>query len=128
MCFYNFFLYIGIPLHPPFGQGIIWAFYGLNYDDFSVDVQKIDMYMNDTTASYLAVVGVLYSLVVAHLFACAQEKLRKIQDMVIFEVSSVRRIIQMVKSLDASTLGNMNSGAVVRHKCTFVCTLVFFCF
>ena len=83
---------------------ILKGFYGLNQldpNDFSLDTELIDKHLNDTTASYLAVVGVIYSLVVAHLLGYASEKYNNITSHLNAELSGIGQLVQMIKTVQA---------------------------
>ena len=55
---------------------LIKCFYGTDLSDsenYLVDKEMVDAYLNNVTASYLSVVGVVYSLVVAFLLQSAND-------------------------------------------------------
>jgi hypothetical protein len=72
--------------------------------------EMLDSHLNDVAASYLSVVGVIYSLLIAHLLNVANDKYTVITDLFITEVAGVRQILQMLKTIKT------NSSATLKEK------------
>jgi hypothetical protein len=92
-------------------QNILKAFYGLPTDipgDFAIDVAVFEQHANEVVGSYLSVVGVLYSLVVAHLLGSANTKFVEITNDLIKEVATVERLLQLINTISINhTEGNV---------------------
>ena len=74
-----------------------------NPDGFQIMGGLITTYLNDSAASYLSVVGVVYSLVIAYLIQRAGDKILGLSSLLAEETSGVRNIIQMIKLISSSS-------------------------
>jgi hypothetical protein len=79
-------------------QVLLWAFYGES-DDFSYNITKVEKFLNDAVNTYLAVVGVIYSLVVAHLLTIASDKSKRVSEDFIAEMTAVRQTVLLLRSM-----------------------------
>lgn len=62
-------------------QFMLQAFYGADRSDpnnYALKEDLIESYLNASTNSFLSVVGILYSLVVAQIFLLTNEKFKKV--------------------------------------------------
>jgi hypothetical protein len=101
-------------------QNILKAFYGVPTDipgDFAIDVAVFEQHANEVVGSYLSVVGVLYSLVVAHLLGSANTKFVEITNALITEVATVERLLQLINTISIdNTEGNIAGNKRVVKK------------
>ncbi|GMH51101.1 hypothetical protein TL16_g00940 [Triparma laevis f. inornata] len=74
-----------------------------NPDGFQIMGGLITTYLNDSAASYLSVVGVVYSLVIAYLIQRAGDKILGLSSLLAEETSGVRNIVQMIKLISSSS-------------------------
>ena len=74
---------------------------GFYYDSGDPEAMQTMMnaYQNDTAASYLSVVGVVYSLVVAHMLTITNTKQETSNELLSGEIAEVRTIVLMLKTI-----------------------------
>ncbi len=83
----------------PFVMKLFYGVDGALSGDFSLDQDKINEYLNATVSSYLAVIGVIYSLVVAHLLNMANNKAILIREHYVKELAGLKGITQLIKAM-----------------------------
>ena len=78
------------------------AFYGLDKLDwynFDLDMESIETSLNDGVNSFLAVTGVLYSLIIAQIFMMTNEKFKQIRDTLSEELSGCRQVALCLQAI-----------------------------
>ena len=83
-------------------QYIFKAFYGVNKSDstdFEMDMEAIDKNLNDGITAYLAVTGVLYTLIIAQIFLMVDDKFKQIRDALSEELAGCRQIVLCLQAL-----------------------------
>mmetsp|Transcript_4900 Transcript_4900/g.7469 ORF Transcript_4900/g.7469 Transcript_4900/m.7469 type:complete len:406 (-) Transcript_4900:265-1482(-) len=94
-------------------QPMLKFFYGATTipSDYSLRPEPIKTLLNDAIGNYLTVSGVLYSLIISHLFSLTNERFSAIRDALGGELSVCRQIVLCVKAISI-TAGDQNQVAL----------------
>ena len=79
-------------------QLLFRLFYGTG-NEYELDSEAIDEFLNPSVSSFLKVTGVLYSILVAQIFVMTQAKFKLIRDSIGQEVSALRRTVVSIRNV-----------------------------
>ena len=82
------------------------VFFGLDRsdsDNYDLDTEAIETSLNGAINSFLAMTGVLYSLVIAQFFVMTNDKFTRIRDTLSEELSGCRQVVLCLQAIHADT-------------------------